>query len=41
VIVGHRIPAGTGIRDFEQIMVANKKEYERSQSKKAVVEEEE
>jgi DNA-directed RNA polymerase subunit beta' len=41
VIVGHRIPAGTGIRDFENIMVANKKEYERSQSKKAVVEEEE
>ncbi len=28
VIVGHRIPAGTGMRDYEEIIVGSKKEYE-------------
>jgi DNA-directed RNA polymerase subunit beta' len=28
VIVGHRIPAGTGIRDFEKNLVGSKDEYE-------------
>ena len=28
VIVGHRIPAGTGMRDYEDIIVGSKKEYE-------------
>jgi DNA-directed RNA polymerase subunit beta' len=29
VIVGHLIPAGTGLRDYNQLIVANKDEYER------------
>ncbi|MBK9328810.1 MAG: DNA-directed RNA polymerase subunit beta' [Sphingobacteriales bacterium] len=41
VIVGHRIPAGTGVREFENIMVGSKKEYERMMAKKAMIEEEE
>jgi len=28
VIVGHLVPAGTGLRDYERIIVANKDEYE-------------
>ncbi|MCK8523835.1 DNA-directed RNA polymerase subunit beta' [Aquimarina sp. D1M17] len=28
VIVGHRIPAGTGMRDYESIIVGSKEEYE-------------
>lgn len=28
VIVGHLIPAGTGQRDFDEVIVANKEEYE-------------
>jgi DNA-directed RNA polymerase subunit beta' len=28
VIVGHLIPAGTGLREYEDIVVANKEEYE-------------
>jgi len=41
VIVGHRIPAGTGVREFENVMVGSKKEYERMMAKKAMIEEEE
>ncbi len=29
VIVGHRIPAGTGMREFEEIIVYNKEDHER------------
>lgn len=29
VIVGHLIPAGTGVRDYKDIYVANKEEYDR------------
>lgn len=28
VIVGHKIPAGTGLRDYEHIITGNKEEYE-------------
>jgi DNA-directed RNA polymerase subunit beta' len=38
VIVGHKISAGTGIKTFQNIAVANKKEYERAM-RKAVAEE--
>ncbi len=41
VIVGHRIPAGTGVREFENFMVGSKKEYERMMAKKAMIEEDE
>ena len=32
VICGHLIPAGTGLRDFEKIIVGSKEEYERMQA---------
>lgn len=42
VIVGHLIPAGTGMRNFENLIVANKDEYDTLKaSKKEVVEEKE
>ena len=41
VIVGHRIPAGTGVREFENILVSSKKEQERMMSKKTMIEAEE
>jgi DNA-directed RNA polymerase subunit beta' len=41
VIVGHRIPAGTGVREFENVMVGSKKEYERMMAKKAMIESDE
>jgi DNA-directed RNA polymerase subunit beta' len=28
VIVGHLIPAGTGVRDFQKMVVASKEAYE-------------
>jgi len=28
VIVGHKIPAGTGLREYEDIIVGSKEEYE-------------
>ena len=28
VIVGHKIPAGTGLRDYEDIIVGSKEEFE-------------
>ena len=28
MIVGHRIPAGTGMRDYESIIVGSKEEFE-------------
>lgn len=29
VIVGHRIPAGTGLKDYQKVIVGSKKEYEK------------
>jgi DNA-directed RNA polymerase subunit beta' len=34
VITGHHIPAGTGLRDFEGMIVGNKEEYELLQTTK-------
>jgi len=28
VIVGHRIPAGTGLKEYQNIIVGSKKEFE-------------
>jgi DNA-directed RNA polymerase subunit beta' len=41
VIVGHKISAGTGIKTFQNIAVANKKEYERAMRKAAAEEDDE
>ncbi len=38
VIVGHRIPAGTGVKEFQDLTVASKREYERMMAKKAMIE---
>ncbi len=41
VIVGHKIPAGTGLRDYEHIITGSKKEYESLMAeKKEVIKEE-
>ena len=41
VIVGHLIPAGTGIRQYEKLVVGSKEEYEQLMaSKEESVEEE-
>ncbi len=34
VIVGHKIPAGTGLREFDDIMVGSKEEYEELKKEK-------
>jgi len=34
VITGHLIPAGTGLREFENIVVGSKEEYELLQTAK-------
>ena len=34
VICGHLIPAGTGQRDFDRIVVGSREEYERMQANK-------
>ena len=39
VIVGHKIPAGTGIRKFQKIIVGNKDDYEALLNKESEVEE--
>ena len=39
VIVGHKIPAGTGLRDYDQIIVGSKDEYEAGQSTPTLVDE--
>ena len=41
VICGHLIPAGTGLREFSKLVVADKEEYERAQAAKAAADEEE
>jgi DNA-directed RNA polymerase subunit beta' len=40
VIVGHLIPAGTGLRQYEKIVVGSKEEYERLMASKEEVEDE-
>ncbi len=40
VIVGHLIPAGTGLRNYEKLVVGSKEEYERLMASKEEVEEE-
>jgi DNA-directed RNA polymerase subunit beta' len=41
VIVGHLIPAGTGLRDYERMIVGSREEYERLlASKQEAIEEE-
>ncbi len=40
VIVGHLIPAGTGLRHYEKLVVGSKEEYERLMASKEEVEEE-
>ncbi|MGZ3865347.1 MAG: DNA-directed RNA polymerase subunit beta' [Bacteroidia bacterium] len=40
VIVGHLIPAGTGLRQYEKLVVGSKEEYERLMASKEEVEEE-
>ena len=37
VICGHLIPAGTGQREFDKIIVGSKEEYERAQANKKTV----
>ena len=37
VICGHLIPAGTGLREFDKIVVGDKEEYERLQSSRSSV----
>jgi len=39
VIVGHKIPAGTGLRDYDHIIVGSKDEYEASQVAPTLVDE--
>ncbi len=39
VIVGHLIPAGTGLRDYEKIIVGSKEEYEQLMASKKEAEE--
>ena len=34
VIVGHKIPAGTGMRDYDSIIVGSKEEYEEIMARK-------
>ncbi|MBL7894744.1 MAG: DNA-directed RNA polymerase subunit beta' [Bacteroidia bacterium] len=40
VIVGHLIPAGTGLRHYEKLVVGSKEEYERLMASKEEIEEE-
>jgi DNA-directed RNA polymerase subunit beta' len=36
VIVGHKIPAGTGLREYEDLIVGSREEYEELQEKAAL-----
>jgi DNA-directed RNA polymerase subunit beta' len=36
VIVGHLIPAGTGLRNYEKIVVGSREEYEKLMASKAI-----
>ena len=33
VIVGHKIPAGTGLKQYEKIIVGSKRDYEKLKGK--------
>jgi DNA-directed RNA polymerase subunit beta' len=35
VIVGHKIPAGTGLREYDDLIVGSRDEYEELQQKAA------
>jgi DNA-directed RNA polymerase subunit beta' len=37
VIVGHKIPAGTGLREYDDLIVASREEYEELKEKGAVL----
>lgn len=37
VIVGHLIPAGTGLKDYQNIIVGSQKEYEELVTEKTVI----
>ena len=39
VIVGHKIPAGTGLREYEDIIVGSKEEYNAVMEQAELVEE--
>ncbi len=39
VIVGHKIPAGTGLREYDKLIVGSKEEYERMMMRKRAFEE--
>jgi DNA-directed RNA polymerase subunit beta' len=41
VIVGHKIPAGTGLRKYDDIIVGSREEYEEIMSSKDEFDEEE
>ena len=34
VIVGHKIPAGTGLREYDKLIVGSKEEYDRLMASK-------
>ena len=36
VIVGHKIPAGTGLREYDDLIVGSREEYEELQEKAAL-----
>ena len=36
VLVGHKIPAGTGLKEYNNIIVGSKEEYERLKSSKSI-----
>ena len=36
VIVGHKIPAGTGLREYEDLIVGSREEFEELQEKAAL-----
>lgn len=39
VIVGHKIPAGTGLREYEDLIVGSKEEYEQLRKETSATEE--
>ena len=40
VIVGHLIPAGTGLRQYDKLVIGSKEEYERLMASKEEIEQE-
>ncbi|HAD96457.1 MAG TPA: hypothetical protein DCG19_03565, partial [Cryomorphaceae bacterium] len=41
VLVGHKIPAGTGLKEYENIIVGSREDYEKLKGKEVVEIEEE